>query len=345
VPVEIYYPSQTAGEDVPVATGQFPVISFGHGFVMAVTSYTNFCDILVPEGYILALSNTETGISPSHQDLALDLSFILHAFAVENADPGSLFFGSIATMNAVMGHSMGGGASMLATAGDTIVKSVVNFAAANTSPSAIEAATGIAVPALLFSGSEDCVAPPQEHQVPMYDSLASVCKTWIDITGGGHCYFANDNFLCTFGENSCSPNLTITREEQQDITFDFLLPWLDYFLKGEQQSWEVFADSLASSQRMTYEQDCEMTGIWQIESGKSNIKAYPIPFKDYLIIDFEMDSRKMEIFDLSGRRVMQFPLYGSFPITIKTGYLQPGIYQFIITGTGGEKSEFKAFKF
>lgn len=345
IPVEVYYPALTTGEEVPVAPGQFPVLSFGHGFVMDVGSYTNFSDFLVPEGYIFVLSNTETGFSPSHADFGLDLSFILHAFEQENVDPGSLFFGTISGTNAVMGHSMGGGASMLAAANDTIVKAIVNFAAANTTPSAILAATKITVPALLYSGSEDCVAPPEQQQEPMYDSLVSSCKTWIDITGGGHCYFANNNFLCTFGENSCGPNLTITREEQHDITFDFLLPWLDHFLKDDQEAWEVFNDSLVSSQRITHEQDCELTGICRKETGNHEMKAFPVPFHDYLTIDGDFEAQYLRIFDISGRLVIECPVDGTMPITLNTGELQTGFYQFRLTGVSGEKIIIKGCKF
>jgi pimeloyl-ACP methyl ester carboxylesterase len=345
IPVEVYYPALAAGEEVPVAPGQFPVLSFGHGFVMGVGSYTNFSEFLVPEGYIFVLSNTETGISPSHQDFGLDLSYILNAFEQENNDPGSLFFGTISDMNAVMGHSMGGGSSMLAAAGDTIVKAVVNFAAANTTPSAIAAATSIEVPALLFSGSEDCVAPPAVHQEPMYDSLASSCRTWIDITGGGHCYFANDNFLCTFGENSCGPDLTITREEQQATTFSFLLPWLDYFLKGDEAAWEVFSDSLASSQRITYEQDCEMTGIPWKETGNLNLKAFPVPFHDNFTITGDFEARQLQVFDISGRLVFEGPVNGNLPVTVNTSYLETGFYQFRLSGISRENITFKGCKF
>jgi len=337
IPVEVYYPAQAAGEEVPVAPGQFPVLSFGHGFVMDVGSYTNFSNMLVPEGFIFALSNTETGFSPNHLDLALDLALILHALGEEGNDPGSLFYGAVALENAVMGHSMGGGASMLAAAGDTIVKAVANFAAANTTPSAISAAAEITIPALLFSGSGDCVTPPSAHQEPMYDSLASGCKTWISITGGGHCYFANENFLCTFGENSCGPNVTITREEQQDAVFDFLLPWLDYHLKGEQQAWEVFTDSLASSERITYEQDCESTGIQRIDTGSSGIRIYPVPFKDYLNIEGDRMISKLYICDLAGRKVYENAENCRLPITMRTQGLYPGIYQIMIISSSGEQ--------
>jgi pimeloyl-ACP methyl ester carboxylesterase len=345
IPVEVYYPALTAGEEVPLAPGQFPVLSFGHGFVMGVDSYLNFSNFLVPEGYIFVLSDTETGFSPSHLDLGLDLSFILHAFTLENNDPGSIFYGSVAGMNAVMGHSMGGGASMLAAGSDTIVKAVVNFAAANTNPSAILAATNIMVPALLFSGSEDCVTPPAEHQEPMYDSLASDCKTRISITGGGHCYFADENFLCTFGENSCGPNLTITREEQQDATFDFLLHWLDYFLKGDQDAWEIFADSLSSSGRITYEQDCEFTGISGKETGNLNLKAFPVPFHDYFTITGYSEVRHLWVFDISGRLVFEGPVNGAMPLTVNTSLLETGMYQFRLTGISGEKIMVKGCKF
>ena len=345
IPVEVYYPALTTGEEVPVSPGQFPVLCYGHGFVMDVGSYTNFSDFLVPEGYIFALSNTETGFSPSHLDFGLDLSFILNAFKMENNDPGSLFFGAISGMNAVMGHSMGGGASMLAAASDTIVKAVANFAAANTTPSAISAATDITVPALLFSGSGDCVTPPSQHQEPMYDSLASSCKTWINITGGGHCYFANDNFLCTFGENSCGPNLTITREEQHDVTFDFLLAWLDHFLKGEEQAWEVFTDSLASSNRIAYEQDCELTGIRGENTGNSGLKVYPVPFKDYFNIEGNIEISHLEIFDLSGRMVLEHCVGGNLPYTIETANLLPGFYHLLLTESKGQIIGFKVIKF
>lgn len=270
VPTEVYYPALAAGEDVPVASGQFPVLSFGHGFVITINAYSNFRDAMVPRGYILALPNTETGLLPDHLDLALDLSFILKALDSAHLNSGSIFFGHIDPHAAVMGHSMGGGAAMLAASGDSSITAVVNFAAANTNPSAILAATSIYCPALLFAGSEDCVTPPLQHQEPMYDSLASPIKTLITITGGGHCYFANYNFFCAVGEASCTPNPTISREEQQDVTFDFLNLWLDCYLKGDQDSFEIFLDSLTSSPRIDYQHKPD-----DFQSGNNNDHVAP----------------------------------------------------------------------
>lgn len=345
IPVEVYYPALQAGEEVPVAPGQFPVLSFGHGFVMTVDAYANFSDMLVPTGYILALSNTETSFSPSHPDLALDLSFIIKAMKIESADPESVFFGAVGQTSAVMGHSMGGGASMLAAAQDTAVTAVANFAAANTNPSAVTASANITVPTLLFSGAADCVTPPSQHQEIMYDSLASSCKTLISISGGGHCYFANPNFLCTFGENSCSPNPTITREQQQDVTFDFLIPWLKFHLKSDADAWEIFTDSLASSQRITYEQDCDLTRIPEIGTGQINLNVYPVPFKDYFIVDGDISLRLLKIYDLSGRKVFSKALNKNLPLEFTTEFLNPGFYQLYFISQNGDVITRKACKF
>lgn len=61
VNTEIYYPANTAGNNVPVATGtdRFPVVVFGHGFVIPVSSYGWLADSLVKYGYIVAMPTTE----------------------------------------------------------------------------------------------------------------------------------------------------------------------------------------------------------------------------------------------------------------------------------------------
>jgi len=345
IPTEIYYPALTAGEEVPVAPGQFPVLSYGHGFVMTVDAYGNYIDALVPLGYIFALPNTETGFSPSHNDLALDLAFVIQSMALENNDPGSLFHGTVAAISAVMGHSMGGGASMLAAASDPSITAVVNHAAANTSPSAIGAAATITVPVLMFAGSEDCVTPPSQHQQPMYDSLASDCKTLVTITGGGHCYFANYNLFCTIGENSCAPNLTITREEQQQTVVSFMIPWLDFILRGNYASWQTFLDSLESSQKITYQHQCQQTAIPGIETGMTGLKVFPVPFRDYLVIDGTAGSCSVKVFDLTGREVHSANLRNAGPASLSLDLLRPGIYQLVLRNDHGALAVKRIFKF
>ena len=42
IATEVYYPATTAGNNTPIAPGAFPLITFGHGFVMTWSAYQNF---------------------------------------------------------------------------------------------------------------------------------------------------------------------------------------------------------------------------------------------------------------------------------------------------------------
>ena len=53
IPTEIYYPADSNGNDLPLSSGNFPILVFGHGFLISWDTYENFWSALVPEGYIL----------------------------------------------------------------------------------------------------------------------------------------------------------------------------------------------------------------------------------------------------------------------------------------------------
>jgi predicted dienelactone hydrolase len=258
VPSEVYYPAETGGDDVPVAAppfGGFPVVSFAHGYLMNWDLYDYIRDGLVTEGYIVAYPATEHVLFPDHQELGLDLAFVLRELRSEGNNPRSIFEVCVGQMCAVLGHSLGGGASFLGAADDPTVSAVANLAAAETNPSAITAAAGISVPALVFSGGNDCVAPPSGHQIPMYDALASDCKTRVTLEGASHCQFAEYSWACSFGEGSC-PDPTISREVQQTLVVTLLRPWLDHVLKGDPYGWLDFTSLLDSTAGVYYEQEC-----------------------------------------------------------------------------------------
>ena len=253
ITTEVYYPSNLNGNNVPVANGRFSFIVFGHGFSMVWSAYQNIWSALVPEGYIVVIPTTEGSLSPSHSNFGLDLEFLIKKIkltGVGNIIPPS----QIGPNSALMGHSMGGGAAFLASANSTGATTLVTFAAANTNPSSITAAQQVTLPTLVISGSNDCVAPPNQHQDPMYQSTISPLKTQLYIQGGGHCYFADYNFNCAFGEATCTPAPTISRSQQQSATTDFVKLWLSYFLNNNCSDAQRFQDSLIQSQRISFRQ-------------------------------------------------------------------------------------------
>jgi len=257
IQTEIYYPATTAGTNTPIASGVFPVITVGHGFVMSWDAYQNLWDYFVPKGYILAFPRTEGGFSPSHNNFALDLRVVNERMKLEGSNVSSPFYQHISNKTAIMGHSMGGGASILAASGYTQITTVVGLAPAETTPSAITAAGSISVPALIFSGAQDGVTPPATHHIPIYNGIpGTVCKTFVSITGGAHCYFANPNFNCDFGESTSSTGISITRTTQQTKTQRILEKWFQFKLKTDCGAFQSFQDSLQYMTGITYMQSC-----------------------------------------------------------------------------------------
>lgn len=338
VETEIYYPADIPGENVAIASGNYPVIVFGHGFLMSWDSYENFWTELVPEGYVICFPRTEMSLSPSHEDFGLDLNFVATEMQEENNDNSSLFFNSLTSKTGLMGHSMGGGASFLAAENNYSINSLVNFAAAETNPSAISAAMNIYTPTLIFSGDDDCVAPPNENQNLMYENLNSNCKTHISILNGGHCYFANNNFNCNLGESFCNPSLDISREEQQSITFSFLKLWLTYTLYDEPGALDIFNDSLETSNQITYSQFCQTFLDVQSFNNSNIFNIYPNPVTDKLNIKMsheELINGSLEIYNSLGIKI-----YSSFlnrnKFQVDLSGLSEGVY-FLVYVNGSSK--------
>jgi pimeloyl-ACP methyl ester carboxylesterase len=258
IQTEIYYPATSPGDNVAVASGQFPVITFGHGFAMSWDAYTNIWQHYVARGFIMAFVRTEGSLipSPSHGDFGTDLRQVSDKMLALNSNGSSIFNGKIVQKAAIMGHSMGGGASFLAAANNTNIETVIGLAPAETTPSAIAAAPNVSVPALVFSGTADGVTPPADHHIPIYQGLTSTCKSFVAITGGAHCYYANSNFNCDFGESTSSPNISIARAEQQLATYTILDPWLDFKLKDICDSYAAFLLAIQSTPGTVNETVC-----------------------------------------------------------------------------------------
>jgi predicted dienelactone hydrolase len=265
IETEIYYPATAACDDTPGAAGEFPVIVFGHGFVMAWSAYANLWEEFVPRGYIMAFPRTEDGlVGTNHQEFGWDLQFLVTAMQQKGNDPTSVLHNLVASETALMGHSMGGGAAFLAadslvSNGNINLKTLVGLAPAESTSngvSSIASATQITLPLLILSGEQDGVTPPVDHHIPMYNNLASDCKTIIHVIGGAHCYFANSNFQCDFGVSTSSTGISISRQAQHQVTFDFVNLWLDYTLKADCNDFTTFNDSLAISPRINFDQVC-----------------------------------------------------------------------------------------
>jgi predicted dienelactone hydrolase len=303
IQTEIYYPATTAGENTTVAPGEFPIIVFGHGFAMTWEAYANIWEHYAPMGYILAFPRTEGSLfpTPSHGDFGLDLNVVETRMQAEDVLATSLFFQKINGNSALMGHSMGGGATILGASVNTSIKAVVGLAPAESDPSAIAAASNVTVPAIIFSGGQDGVTPPDEHHIPIYDDLSSACKTFVNIVGGAHCYFANTNFNCDFGEGTSSSGISITRAEQQTRTFGILDYWLAYQLMNDNSAWTTFQTSLsASPTTLITETTCSFAGLDEEET--EQLVFSPNPTNSIIsFVNTSNEKKEISIFNASGQ--------------------------------------------
>jgi predicted dienelactone hydrolase len=255
VPVEIFYPEGSGGKSKGTTGSgneKFPVICFAHAYLMPAEAYVNIQEMLVPEGMILIFPLSSKGLFPSHLRYAEDLAFVLDEAQKMGEDPSSVLYGITDTVRCLIGHSLGGGAVFLAANMLSGLSAIASLAPLNTHPSAIQAASSVLVPSLVIAGSNDCITSPEKHQLPIYDFLASDEKTYILITGANHCQMACENSACSTGERMLGCRAGISREEQHEILKRYLVPWLQFHLKGNLEAGTEFDDLLSTDKSVGY---------------------------------------------------------------------------------------------
>ena len=323
---EVYYPSTSTGDAVAVAEGMFPFIAFGHGFVMDYTAYQNITDVLVQEGYILIYVETEGGFAPAHADFGLDLAYVADHFFEENATAGSLFQSHLIDRCAIMGHSMGGGATWLAANTSESVDCIAGLAPAETNPSAIAAASNVTVPAIVLSGSSDAVTAPADNHTPIFESTASACKYFVNIIDGSHCGYANSGSLCDFGELFFAG---LSREEQQQITHELLLAWFDVYLRDNAASNEVLQlyDEMQGNTETTIE--CVVSVA---QSDAQGMLVFPNPCTESLFLESDASgSMTYSVMDLTGKVVASGVLmFSGGRAEVSTVQLPAGVFTILV---------------
>jgi dienelactone hydrolase len=179
IPVEIYYPSADSFLS-------FPVLVFGHGWLMSYGVYQQLARDLCSHGFIIVFPTSEGGLFPNHNNFGMDINFVGQMILRENTDENSNLYNIVDSTFIAMGHSMGGGCSVLASSGNSFFAGLITFAAAETNPSAITASINVTCPSLTFSADDDWIAPPETNQIPIYDNLSSSLKYYINIFNESH---------------------------------------------------------------------------------------------------------------------------------------------------------------
>jgi dienelactone hydrolase len=140
----------------PTSGRGLPAVALSHGWLQPARRYSDTMRYLASWGFVVVAPDTERGPIPSHGAMAMDLTTALDLVATGKlgngrvrVDPEKL---------GVIGHSIGGGAAVLAAAARSGIGAVVTVTAAATHPSAVEAAARVRVPGLHLTGADDDMA-------------------------------------------------------------------------------------------------------------------------------------------------------------------------------------------
>lgn len=287
---KIYYP---ISEDK--ASGRldsFPKLIFGHGWLMTPASYSQLSQFFASQGFIVALPYTESGFYPSHSEFALDLIFLVSALDGEGENDNSPLYQTVANQSIVSGHSMGGGVSVLAASQSNIFSALVNFAAAETSPSAIDNASDIYVPSLIFSASNDNITPENSNQIPIYQNISADYKSIVSLLGENHLGITDNN-----------------------LAYNLAKAFIDYALTGDsndQADFENLLSDYQNSGQIEYNLTNNVSAFDQDTLHPCQIKLinYPNPFNPNTNISFELDRNypdlQLQIYNLKGQLVNSF---------------------------------------
>lgn len=245
---QLYYPATATGDNTPYdgSGAPYPAISFGHGFLQPPERYRSILEHLATWGYFVIATESGLELFPNHRTYSEDMHHCLTYLEQQHAEPTSPLFGQVATGQfGISGHSMGGGASILAAAADTRIKAVANLAAAETNPSAIQASPNVTVPHCLISGSADTITPLQSNGLRMYNA-GFAPKMLPVIQGGWHCGFQDTSIIgCDSGPMSRATQLQITRR--------LLTAFFELYLRNNLAAWEwVWGDGVLKDPQIQF---------------------------------------------------------------------------------------------
>jgi len=194
LPVRLDYPAERAGGGAPPdqAGGPWPLLVFGHGTGAAPAVYEAWLALLASWGLVVVSPQTalEGPLDPLAADLGAALDAALLASGASTGPLAGLVDGE---RLALAGHSLGGGAAVVAAAARPDLDAVVALSPWDAPPELAAvppsvAAASLQAPLLVVVGSEDTITPPADDAGPIYEAAQSVARLreLVVVPGAGH---------------------------------------------------------------------------------------------------------------------------------------------------------------
>jgi len=225
----IYFPANK-GED-------FGGIAISPGFVESQENMSWWGQHLASHGFaVLTLDTNELRDDPSLRADALIAA--IGVLRSEGERMGGTLRGKILNDRmAIMGHSMGGGGTLIAAnLHSAELKAAIPF-----TPWQPEGDfSAVSIPTLVIAGENDRIAPVADHAQPHFDSLPEgISKMYLEVKGGNH-FIANTDT----GEDRLAPNIDV-----HDLVGSMGVAWLKLFVDGDENYRDIVFGEMPESDR------------------------------------------------------------------------------------------------
>ena len=236
----VYYPG--TGTQIAATPATFPPIVVVHAFQLHATDYSVYGRMLASWGFVVLVGDhTDPFFAADNEKEVQTTIGYFDWLCAQNADSTSRFYGrlDVAKMG-VMGHSLGGGAAVVAAtraASLGRVKACVALA-----PAALTSSSSAAIPAdtttgywpatLVVTGSQDAIVQPATSKAS-YFTPSTTTRTFLRFKGACHMNFADSvTGLAVLGSDY-NASTCVTAAEETRETRTYLVSWFLSRLKGD----------------------------------------------------------------------------------------------------------------
>ena len=240
-----YYSSYPAVPEFSAATIYFPAnkgedfagVAISPGFVESQENMSWWGNHLASHGFaVLTLDTNELRDNPSLRADALMAA--IEVLRNEGERMGGTLRGKILNDRmAIMGHSMGGGGTLIAAnAHSAELKAAIPF-----TPWLPDGNfSAISIPTLVIAGENDRIAPAADHALPHFESLSEdIPKMYFEIKDGNH-FIANTDT----GDGRLAPNIDV-----HDLVGGMSVAWLKLFVDGDEEYRELVFGEMPARDR------------------------------------------------------------------------------------------------
>lgn len=163
---------------VPTGQGPFGAIAVSPGFVSPQAAIKWYGPLLAEKGFIVLTIDTFSGQDvPDHR--ADQLQAALDYLTKQSEVQGKIDTSKLG----VMGHSMGGGATLRVLEQNPSIKAGVALQPWHTH----QDWSGVTRPVMLIGGQNDNIAAPSGHAIPFYKNIPkSTPKAYLELKGANH---------------------------------------------------------------------------------------------------------------------------------------------------------------